>query len=252
MSNLTLLLHQIDSFREQLPPLPIFQAPAEHALAATIDHTLLKPEGTPAQVEQLCREAREYHFAAVCVNPLYSARVYHLLEGSGVLTCSVVGFPLGATPSAVKCFETRLCVDSGAKEIDMVISIGLLKAREYQAVLDDIQAVVEASHAGGAIVKVILEMALLNREEKIAGCLLSQAAGAEFVKTSTGFGAHGATVEDVDLMRRVVGPATRTKVKAAGGVRSLADARQMLRAGADRLGSSAGVKIMQELKGEKA
>ncbi len=252
MIDLPHLQFQIDQYRQELPPLPPFEIPPDDQIAGRIDHTLLKPEGKPAQVEQLCLEARQFRFAAVCVNPLYTARVHKLLEGSPVLTCSVVGFPLGATPSASKVFETRLCVEAGAKEIDMVLPIGLLKAGEFSAVLEDIRAVVEASHAGGAIVKVILEMALLNQEEKIAGCLLSQAAGAEFVKTSTGFGPHGATVEDVDLMRRLVGPSSRTKVKAAGGIRSLSDARAMLRAGADRLGSSAGVKIMRELQGEGA
>ncbi|HZU86141.1 MAG TPA: deoxyribose-phosphate aldolase [Anaerolineaceae bacterium] len=252
MINLTHLRYQVDLFHQELPPLPPFQVPPDSGIAAIIDHTLLKPEGMPAQIDRLCQEARQHHFAAVCVNPIFTAQVHKLLEGSNVLTCSVVGFPLGATPSAAKCFEARLCVEAGSQEIDMVIPIGLLKAREYSAVLEDIQAVVETSHAGGAIVKVILEMALLTQEEKIAGCLLSQAAGAEFVKTSTGFGPHGATVEDVNLMRRVVGPSSQTKVKAAGGIRSLTDARAMLRAGADRLGSSAGVKIMQELKAEGA
>jgi deoxyribose-phosphate aldolase len=250
MTDLIHLKYQIDLFSQDLPPLPPFQVPLDSGIAGRIDHTLLKPEGKPSQIDQLCKEALQYHFAAVCVNPLYTARVQELLQGSPVLTCAVVGFPLGATPSASKCFEARLCVEAGAKEIDMVIPIGLLKAGEYGTVLEDIQAVVETSHAGGAIVKVILEMALLTREEKIAGCLLSQAAGAEFVKTSTGFGPHGATVDDVDLMRRVVGPAAKMRVKAAGGIRSLANARGMLRAGADRLGSSAGVKIMQELLSE--
>ena len=195
-------------------------------MAAWIDHTLLKPEAKPAQIVQLCEEARAYEFYSVCINPLYVGLASQALAGSPVLVCTVVGFPLGATPTRVKVYETRTCLESGAREIDMVIPVGLLRAGEYEAVLEDIQAVVESAHAMGALVKVILEMALLNRKEKIAGCLISQAAGAEFVKTSTGFGPGGATLADVELMRRVVG--SQMGVKAAGGVRSLADARAML------------------------
>jgi deoxyribose-phosphate aldolase len=239
----------IDSYTQQPPDLRL---PAGHpdgtSMAEWIDHTLLKPEAMPAQVEQLCREALEYHFAAVCVNPLFVELCARMLQGSGVKVCSVIGFPLGATPARVKVAETRACLEMGAVEIDMVLAVGLLRAGELEAVRDDIQAVREAAHAQGAILKVIFENALLDQRQKVAACLLSLSAGADFVKTSTGFGPSGATLPDVELMRRVVGP--EVGVKAAGGVRSLADARAFLAAGATRLGSSAGVKIMQELAAE--
>ena len=215
-------------------------------MAAWIDHTLLKPEATPEQVEILCAEARQYEFASVCINPVYVPLAHRALAGSPVLVCTVVGFPLGATLSEAKGEETRLAIEAGAKEIDMVIPVGLLKAGQYEAVSADVRRIVEISHARSAQVKVILEMVLLTHFEKIIGCLICQAAGADFVKTSTGFGPGGATLEDVDLMRRVVRP--EMGVKAAGGVRTLADAQAMLRAGATRLGSSSGVKIVQELE----
>ncbi len=248
------LMGQIEERLEQccaqLPPLVLpDNHPGSRPMASWIDHTLLKPEAKPAQIVQLCEEARAYEFYSVCINPLYVGLASQALAGSAVQVCTVVGFPLGATPTRVKVCETRACLEQGAREIDMVIPVGLLRAGEYEAVLEDIQAVVEAAHAMSALVKVILEMALLNFKEKIAGCLLSQAAGAEFVKTSTGFGPGGATLADVELMRRVVGPSMG--VKAAGGVRSLADARAMLACGATRLGSSAGVIIMQELAAGK-
>ncbi len=239
----------VEEFAQQLPPPALPEGhPGGLPLARYIDHTLLKPEARPEQVAQLCEEARRYGFYSVCVNPIYVAQAARLLAGSASLVCTVVGFPLGATPPRVKVYETRACLDAGAKEIDMVIPIGLLRAGQYEAVLDDIYAVASATHAAGGLLKVILEMALLDRRQKIAGCLLARAAGAEFVKTSTGFGPGGATVADVELMRCVVGP--QMGVKAAGGVRSLADARAMLSAGANRLGSSAGVKIMRELEAE--
>lgn len=235
----------LEEYAHQLPPLVLPEGhPGDRPIASWIDHTLLKPEALPEQIIQLSREALQFQFAAVCVNPLYVTLVARLLAESPVRTCCVVGFPLGATPTRVKAFETRVCMEEGAQEIDMVIPIGLLRAGEYAAVLEDIQAVTEATHSQGGLVKVILEMALLNQQEKIAGCLLAKAAGADFVKTSTGFGPGGATLADVELMRRVVGPSMG--VKAAGGVRTLADARAMLLAGATRLGSSAGVKIVQE------
>lgn len=219
--------------------------PGSRSMAAWIDHTLLKPEATPEQVEKLCAEARQYEFASVCINPIYVPLAHRALAGSKVLVCTVVGFPLGATLTGAKGEETRLAIEAGANEIDMVIPVGLLKGGQYEAVADDVRHIVEISHARSAVVKVILEMALLNRFEKIMGCLICQMAGADFVKTSTGFGPGGATLEDVELMRRVVGP--DLGVKAAGGVRSLADAQAMLQAGATRLGSSSGVKIIQEL-----
>jgi len=239
------ILTHIADFENELPPLVLPKDhPGSQSMAGWIDHTLLKPEAVPGQVEKLCREALEYQFASVCVNPVYVPLCHQILGGSKVLVCTVVGFPLGATFTQAKVDESLLAIEAGAQEIDMVIPVGLLRAGEYEAVAEDISGVVEASHAHGAIVKVILEMAFLNRKEKIAGCLLSQAVGADFVKTSTGFGPGGATLEDVELMRRVVGP--MMGVKAAGGIRSLADARAMLLAGATRLGTSAGVKIVRE------
>jgi len=213
-------------------------------IASFIDHTLLKQDATQAQIIQLCAEAREYQFASVCVNPTHVKLCAQLLRGSGVDICTVVGFPLGANTEAVKVFETWDVVDMGATEVDMVINIGALKAKNYATVLDDIIAVTEAAHEGEAIVKVIIEAALLTDEEKVIACQLCQAAGAEFVKTSTGFGPGGATVEDVALMRQTVGP--EMGVKAAGGIRTLQDAQAMIAAGATRIGASAGIAIVEE------
>ncbi len=242
----TKLLALAREYEENLPARqPVEGVPGEGLVSSYIDHTLLKPEATHQQVEKLCDEARRYAFASVCVNSVYVPEARRLLDGSPVQVCTVVGFPLGAVLSEARAAETRFAIAAGAREIDMVISIGQLKGGAYDAVAGDIRRVVEIAHADGAIVKVILEMALLTRFEKILGCLISQAEGADFVKTSTGFGPGGATLEDVDLMRRVVSP--RMGVKAAGGIRSLVDARAMLDAGATRLGTSAGVKIMQEL-----
>jgi deoxyribose-phosphate aldolase len=217
--------------------------PPEQRLAAMIDHTLLKPDVTPDQIAQLCYEARKHRFASVCVNPTHVKLCAELLKGSPVKVCTVIGFPLGATAPEVKAFETQNAINEGATEIDMVINIGALKANDHGLVARDIRGVVNTAHPRGALVKVILETALLNRDEKIAACLLSKEAGADFVKTSTGFGGGGATVEDVALMRRVVGP--EMGVKASGGVRDYEDARKMVEAGATRIGASAGVKIIQ-------
>lgn len=213
-------------------------------IASLIDHTLLKPEATPEQIVQLCTEAREYGFASVCVNPVYVKLAWDLLKGSQVKVCSVVGFPLGATTPEVKAFEARQAIRDGASEIDMVIHIGALKAGDDDLAEADIAAVVDVSHAAGALCKVILETCYLTDDEKIRGCILAKRAGADFVKTSTGFGPRGATVEDVALMRRTVGP--DMGVKAAGGIRTLEALRQMVAAGANRIGASASVKIMQE------
>jgi len=217
--------------------------PDDLGLAKKIDHTLLKPEATQDQITQLCSEARKYGFASVCVNPTWIKLCADLLHGSDVKVCSVVGFPLGATPTNVKVYETEQVVRDGAQEVDMVINIGALKGGLNELVAKDIRAVVEAAHRGGAIVKVIIEVALLTDEEKVIASLLSKEAGADFVKTSTGFASGGATVYDVELMRRAVGP--QMGVKAAGGVRTREDAENMVKAGATRLGASAGVKIVQ-------
>jgi deoxyribose-phosphate aldolase len=213
-------------------------------IARYIDHTLLKPDATQAQIAQLCHEARQYDFAAVCVNPTHVKLCADLLKGSNVAVCTVVGFPLGATPPEVKAYETQQAIDDGATEVDMVINIGALKGGEYDLVERDIAMVTRTAHNNGALCKVIIEAALLNEQEKIKACELSKKAGADYVKTSTGFGPGGATVADVTLMRRVVGPGMG--IKAAGGIRSFADAKGMVEAGATRIGASAGVKILQE------
>ena len=213
-------------------------------IARYIDHTALKPEATAAQVQQLCDEARQYHFAAVCVNPCRVKLCTQQLKGTSVKIATVVGFPLGANLPEVKAFETQQAIADGAHEIDMVINIGALKSKDYALVARDIAAVVNAAHAGGAITKVIIEAVLLTDEEKVIACELAKEAGAEFVKTSTGFASGGATVHDVALMRQTVGP--DIGVKAAGGIRTYADAIKMIEVGATRIGASASVKIMQE------
>ena len=218
--------------------------PANPNLAGMIDHTLLKPDATPDQVAQLCFEARKYKFASVCVNPANVKLAAELLKDSPVKVCSVVGFPLGATPPDVKAFETQVSLTNGATEIDMVVNIGALKARDEKLVARDIRGVVKTAHAAGALVKVIIETALLTDEEKVIACLLSKEAGADFVKTSTGFSGGGATVEDIALMRRVVG--SEMGVKASGGIRTRQDAENMVKAGATRIGASASVKIVQD------
>ena len=223
---------------------------ATGGVASMIDHTLLKPDASRAEIEKLCREAAEFHFATVCVNPAWVAFAAGRLRGSGVGVCSVVGFPLGATTADVKNYETRRAIFDGATEIDMVINIGALKSADLRTVERDIEAVVEPCHQAGVISKVIIEAALLTDEEKITACTLSKAAGADFVKTSTGFASGGATAADVALMRRVVG--ADMGVKAAGGVRDLEGLKAMVAAGATRVGASAGVKIVQESKGQKA
>ncbi len=213
-------------------------------LAAMIDHTLLKPDATYAQIARLCEEAHTYHFASVCVNPVHVRRCAESLEGSGVAVCTVIGFPLGATPTDVKVCEARRAIEDGATELDMVMNIGALKSEDGEAVQRDIAAVARVCHAKGALLKVIIETALLTDEEKETACRLAVDGGADFVKTSTGFGPGGATVEDVARMRRVVGP--HVGVKASGGVRTYDDALRMIAAGANRIGASAGVRIVQQ------
>ncbi len=213
-------------------------------VAKLIDHTLLKADATQDQIAQLCYEARKFGFAAVCVNPTHVKLCSQLLRGTEVHVCTVVGFPLGATPPEVKAYETQQAIEDGATEVDMVINIGALKSKDYALVERDIAMVARACHAGGAILKVIIEAALLTDDEKVIACQLAKAAGADYVKTSTGFGPGGATAHDVALMRRAVGPGLG--VKAAGGIKNLADAKEMVAAGATRIGASAGVKIVQE------
>ncbi|WP_457949125.1 deoxyribose-phosphate aldolase [Pseudarthrobacter sp. alpha12b] len=219
-------------------------------IAAYIDHTLLKPEASEGDVLKVCAEAAEYGFKSVCVNPIWVKTVTTALRGSGVLTCSVVGFPLGATPTDVKSFEARGAVLDGAQEVDMVINVAAARAGDKGALAEDIAAVAETVHAGGAILKVIIETALLTDEQKVLACQAAVEAGADFVKTSTGFNGGGATVEDVALMRRTVGP--DVGVKASGGVRSLADAQAMIAAGATRIGASSGIAIVKGEQGSAA
>jgi deoxyribose-phosphate aldolase len=222
-------------------------APA--GVASMIDHTLLKPDATRKNIEELCREAAQFKFATVCVNPTWVALASRLLAGSGVGVCSVVGFPLGATTPDVKGYETQRAIFDGAREIDMVINVGALKSGDLRAVERDIEAVTSPCRSCGALSKVIIEAALLTDDEKITACTLAKAAGADYVKTSTGFASGGATAADVALMRRVVG--AEMGVKAAGGVRDFEGMKAMIAAGATRVGASAGVKIVQQAHGEQ-
>jgi deoxyribose-phosphate aldolase len=219
-------------------------------LAGLIDHTLLKPDATEAQIVSLCQQARKYRFAAVCVNPVYVALCQKVLRDTEIEVACVAGFPLGAALPEVKAYEAQRAIASGASEIDMVLNIGALKDRRYDDVLQDIASVVQACHAKKAILKVIIEAALLTDEAKIAACYLAQKAGADFVKTSTGFGPGGAKLQDVALMRRTVGPTMG--IKAAGGIRTYTDAVSMIGAGATRIGASAGIKIVQEARAEES
>jgi deoxyribose-phosphate aldolase len=221
--------------------------PPAGSVAGLIDHTLLKPDATQAEIETLCREAAEYRFATVCINPVWVPLGARMLRGTGVGVCTVVGFPLGATTADVKAYETRRVIFDGAGEVDMVINVGALKSGDVRTVQKDIEAVVDACRPCGVTSKVIIEAALLTDEEKITACTLAKAAGADFVKTSTGFARGGATAADVALMRRVVGASMG--VKAAGGVRDLTGAQAMVDAGATRIGASAGVRIVQESAG---
>jgi deoxyribose-phosphate aldolase len=215
----------------------------DRAIARLIDHTILKPEATRAEVRQVCSEALQYEFASVCVNPFWAPIAAAELRGSPVLVCSVVGFPLGATSTEAKAFEAEWAIGAGAREIDMVINLGALLGGDPDLVLADIQKVVAASHGMGAIVKVIIETALLDENSKILACRLAEQAGADFVKTSTGFSRSGATIEDVALMRRTVGASMG--VKASGGIRTLDDLNAMVAAGATRIGASSSVRIME-------
>ncbi len=216
-------------------------------IAGLIDHTILKPEATAEDVRRVCAEARTHGFASVCVNPYWTPLVAKELAGSPVKVCVVIGFPLGASSTVIKAAETTAAIRDGAQEIDMVLNIGELRGGRYEAVRQDIHAVIEAAHRGAAIVKVIFETALLDDEQKRVACRIAQSEGAEFVKTSTDFGPSGATVHDIELMRSAVGPGMG--VKASGGIRTLEDLRRMVAAGANRIGASASVKIIKAANG---
>lgn len=215
-------------------------------IAALIDHTLLKPQAVAADIRRLCQEAREYGFATVCVNPYWVALAAAELAGSPVKVAAVAGFPLGASTTIIKAEESEGAIASGAREIDMVLNIGELRAGNLDAVRADIAAVVAVAHARQALVKVILETALLDDDQKTAACIVSKQIGADFVKTSTGFASHGATVQDVALMRRIVGP--DMGVKASGGIRTLETLEAMRAAGANRIGTSSGIQIVEALQ----
>jgi deoxyribose-phosphate aldolase len=219
----------------------------ESEIARLIDHTLLKPEASREDIQRLCEEAIDYGFASVCVNPWNVLQAAELVRGTEVRVCAVVGFPLGATLPIVKEFEAGEAIKAGAQEIDMVINVGALKSGQEALAEADIRGVADASHRAGALCKVILETALLTREEKVRGAHLAKKAGADFVKTSTGFGPGGATVEDVRLIRETVGRGTG--IKAAGGVRTLEEVQKMVEAGATRIGTSSGLKIIEQLRG---
>ncbi|MFN6964178.1 MAG: deoxyribose-phosphate aldolase [Pyrinomonadaceae bacterium] len=218
-----------------------------HDWASLIDHTLLKPEASEADIKKLCDEAAQFGFASVCVNPSWVKRAAAYLKGTGVPVCTVIGFPLGATLPDVKAYEARRAIFDGAREVDMVINIGALKSGDDCAVEEDIRAVVEAAHENHVLCKVIIETALLTDQEKVRACIAAKNAGADFVKTSTGFAKGGATSHDVALMRKTVG--SSLGVKASGGVKGIEDAREMLKAGATRIGASVGVKIAREAEG---
>jgi deoxyribose-phosphate aldolase len=219
------------------------------SVAGMIDHTLLKPDATKREIETLCREAKEFGFASVCVNPTWVATCARLVRGSSVAVCSVVGFPLGATTADTKQYETRRAIFDGAREIDMVINVGALKSGDLHLVESDIRAVTSACRETSVLSKVIIETALLTVEEKVTACTLAKAAAADFVKTSTGFGPGGATAEDVALMRHIVGE--DMGIKASGGVRTLEGVKAMVAAGATRIGASAGVRIVQQSRGQQ-
>lgn len=218
-------------------------------IAKYIDHTLLKADAKKEQIETLCQEAKEYNFASVCVNPTWVGLASEMLNGTGVDVCTVIGFPLGANTPETKAFETKNAIENGATEVDMVINIGALKSGNIELVEKDIRAVVEAAK-GKALTKVIIETSLLTDEEKVTACELSVKAGADFVKTSTGFSTGGATVEDIRLMRKVVGP--EIGVKASGGVRNAEDANNMIEAGATRIGASSGIAIVKGLTSDSS
>lgn len=223
------------------------ESEAARQVASYIDHTLLKPDATRDEITKVCEEGARYGFASVCINPFWVREAACMLRGSGVKVCTVIGFPLGANVSDTKAYEARRAVFDGASELDMVINVGALKSASYDLVLRDIAGVVEVAREAGCLLKVIIETSLLTDDEKVKACTLSKDAGADFVKTSTGFSKGGASAADISLMRRVVGG--QMGVKASGGVKDLKQAQEMIRAGATRIGASVGVKIVQEIIG---
>jgi len=239
------IIQKAKQFEESLPPRQVLHK-SKIPLVSYLDYANHNPETTPSTIAQMCKEAVEYQFATVFTNPIFIPQVKRSLDGSGVNVGSIAGFPLGAYPTRIKVEEARNYIEMGADEIDMVMAVGMLKAGEIQFVFDDISQVASTVHKQGKLIKVILETALLTKYEKILACLICKEAGADFVKTSTGFSKGGATVEDIDLMRRVVGPTEEMGVKAAGGIHNLNEAVAMIEAGANRIGAGAAVKIIEE------
>jgi len=245
MKTISEIIETATKYHHDLPPLEqpiVFKPP----LSKYLDCALHDPAATPDRVKKLCDDAIENHLATVFINPIFVPLVKERLSGSGVHVGTIAGFPLGGYPTEIKVKEASLYLEQGADEIDMVMSVGMLKAGAYQLVMDDVRQVVDTVHASGGLCKVILETCLLDKFEKIIACLICKEAGADFVKTSTGFSTGGATIEDIDLMRRVVGPEDQMGVKAAGGIHVLNDALSMIKAGANRLGTRLAVGILEE------
>jgi len=250
MKKINEIIEQAKFFETKLPDRVHFPIPNKDEIAGWIDHTLLKAQATTDQVSEICREAKMYNFASVCLNPVFIPQAVHELAGSSIPVCTVIGFPLGANQTKTKVAESKAAIEAGAVELDMVIPIGMLKSGKYESVYNDIRAVAVTCHENDALLKVIIENCYLERSEKIMVCLLAKEANADFVKTSTGFGSSGATIDDVSLMRSVVGGPEEMGVKAAGGIRTWADAKEMIAAGANRIGASSGVKIVKEAQAE--
>jgi deoxyribose-phosphate aldolase len=248
MKNIKEIIELSEEYVQVLPALPIDAGKLVQPVNRYLDSAMHKPDSTPDEIQALCKDALEWQIAGVYTNPVYLPLVAKLLQGSLVSVGSIAGFPLGGFLSSTKVFEARTYIDLGASEIDMVLSVGQLKAGDYQAVMDDISAVSQEVHSKGKIVKVILETSLLTRQEKITACLLAQSGSADFVKTSTGFSTSGATIEDVDLMRRVVG--STMKVKASAGIHTLEKTLALIHAGADRLGTSKAALISADAQKE--
>lgn len=247
MKSISQLLEIAGQYNRELPALPckpVLRPP----LPSLLDCALHDPAATPERVRRLCEDAMNYHFATVFVNPLFTSLVKETLDGSGVHTGTIAGFPLGAYPAEIKISEAKTYLEMGADEIDMVMNIGMLKAGEYDFVFEEVHQMAETVHAQGGLMKVILETCLLEKDEKIISCLICKEAGADFVKTSTGYSKSGATIEDIDLMRRVVGPQSVMGVKAAGGIHTLQEALALIDAGANRLGTRMAKEILEEAK----
>ena len=247
MKSISQLLEIADQYNQDLPQLPC-KPVLTPPLSAYLDCAVHDPAATPERIKQLCADAKAYHYATVFVNPLFTSLVKENLEGSDVHTGTIAGFPLGAYPTQIKVTEAKTYLDMGAEEIDMVMNVGMLKAGEYDFIFEEVHQMAETVHAQSGLMKVILETCLLERDEKIISCLICKEAGADFVKTSTGFSKSGATVEDIDLMRRVVGPQSEMGVKAAGGIHTLQEALTLIEAGANRLGTRLAKEILEEAK----